>query len=468
MAFTEFYCRPDGSNLNAGSEDAASARLTYASGNWVAATGVFTVASGDPATDGVVVGDFASVYPDGSTVAVFVGRVTARDATTITVSLTAKSGTAPTDGTGNRTLKIGGAWKGPNGTEGFPFDFAAQPMMNASNDACRVNLKNTATYSITAAMTHAVANGPVFQGCSSTPGDGGRATIDGGTSGASYVLLTISADGSELVDVILQNNGATGTSSGLVTSAGASVRRCVVHDVRGSGFSLASSIAIECEAYNCNGVGFASINSTFLRCFSHNNSDSNVGGFVSGGNSSMVCIECIAAENGAHGFGFRGRWQNNYMLRCDAYFNGGHGLSIDPNTSSNAYYYVESCNFVRNGGAGVDDAEASLIHIVRLVNCGFGSGTMANTSGPVSGLDDWGAEEGSVIYPADVTPWVDPDNGDFRVSLAEAKGAGRGAFTQTAAGYAGTVGYPDIGAVQHQDAGGGGSGIGGRVIGMGF
>src|SRR4051812_30524080 len=122
MAFTEFACRSGGSNLNAGTRTGSStvpgtsADFTYASGTWVSATGVFTVASGNPSSDGVAVGDFASVYADGASVTTLVGRVTARTTTTITVSTSALSGTT-TDGTSNRTLKIGGAWKGPNAAE---------------------------------------------------------------------------------------------------------------------------------------------------------------------------------------------------------------------------------------------------------------------------------------------------------------------------------------------------------------
>ena len=194
MSFTEFCCRSGGSNLNAGTrtgnstEPGTAADLTYSSGTWVASTGVFTVASGNPQTDGVAVGDFASVYADGSTVTGFVGRVTARDTTTITVSLTAKAGTAPTDGTGNRTLKIGGAWKGPNGTDKFPFGTIASTLTNASSDPPRVNFKNDATYAITAALGPGTS-GIWYEGYTSSYSDGGRAIIDGGTSGASYYLL---------------------------------------------------------------------------------------------------------------------------------------------------------------------------------------------------------------------------------------------------------------------------------------
>jgi hypothetical protein len=74
---------------------------------------------------------------------------------------------------------------------------------------------------------------------------------------------------------------------------------------------------------------------------------------------------------------------------------------------------------------------------------------------------------GSVTYATDVTPWVDPTNGDFRINLAAAKGTGRGTFTQTASSYAGTVGYPDIGAAQSTGGGSGGA-IGGGNLSGGF
>lgn len=61
---------------------------------------------------------------------------------------------------------------------------------------------------------------------------------------------------------------------------------------------------------------------------------------------------------------------------------------------------------------------------------------------------------GSVTYASGVTPWSAPSTGDFRITLAAARNAGRGAFTETASGYAGAIGYPDIGSNQHLDSGG--------------
>lgn len=465
MAFTEFYAQTTGSNLNAGSTTTDAATFTYASGSWVQSTGVFTVASGDPATDGVAVGDWASVYPDGSSVGVFVGRVIARDATTITVSLTAKSGTAPTDGTNNRTLKIGGAWKGPNAAEAFPFGFVQSTMTNASGDIPRVNLKTGTNYSITAAMTHA-NNGPMrFEGYTSSTGDGGRAIIDGGTSGTSYVLLTCSATHVVLRSLIFQNNGATGSSAGLVISGARSLATsCVVNSVRGHGFSLtgAGASTRECEAYTCNqsntantaGFSLGNTGGGAIRCISHDNSGSNSKGFFSS-NTENYLIDCIADTNGSDGFASAVSFaQSFFFFGCEFYNNAGDGIEVNNSTGS-VMLIVENCNFIKNGGWGLlGSGTAAKTGIIR--NCGFGTGTQANTSGNISAMG--GVEElGSVNYATDATPWVDPANGDFRINLAAAKGTGRGAFTQTASSYAGTVAYPDIGAAQHFDDGNNGN-----------
>src|SRR5690606_30077270 len=124
MAFTEFYIQSTGSDLNAGSTTADAASLTYAGGTFVRATGVFTVASGDPVADGVVVGDWVSIYTTaGATTTKYVAQVTARDATTITTSTTAKYGanTNVSESAGATTLKVGGAHASPEPWAGNGF-----------------------------------------------------------------------------------------------------------------------------------------------------------------------------------------------------------------------------------------------------------------------------------------------------------------------------------------------------------
>ena len=464
-AFTEFYCRAaDGSNLNAGSTNAAAASFTYASGSWVASTGVFTVASGNPSSDGVAVGDFASVYPDGSTVGVFVGRVTARDTTTITVSLTAKSGTAPTDGTNTRTLKIGGAWKGPNAAEIFPGAFVAGTMTNAAGDVVCVNMKNGTSYAVTASIAHTVA-GPVrWEGFTTTAHDGGMAVIDGGVAGASYSLLnTTTSTFNEWVNIIFQNNGLTGCASMVTASGTGRFFRCVFTGSRGNGAAIGVAVFFEeCEFYgnnlsntaNTGGLAGGGSMIFIFKCIFHDNAGSNnLGVAYSGGSGIMVIEQCIFDTNGNDGIRMSGLGGIMRISHSDFYNNVGSGINSAAGAGT-SMLILENCNFVKNGGWGINRSGSSLM-VGAFRNLGFGAGTQANVSGNIaagiSGVDTIN----TVNYVADVTPWVDPANGDFRISLATAKGTGRGAFTQTAAGYTGTIGYFDVGAAQHKDSGGG-------------
>lgn len=459
MAFTEFYCQTSGSNLNSGSTTTDASTLTYASGTWVNATGVFTPASGNPVTDGVAVGDFASVYPDAETQAVFIGRVTARDATTITVSLTAKSGTAPVDGTTNTTLKIGGAWKGPNGTSGFPWAFVEGTMINASGHVMRVNMK-AQTYSKTTITTHSGDNGVIwFQGYTTVPGDGGRAIIDGGTSGASFRLLDISGKSIVLADMTFQNNGASGSADLMNVTGNENIfLRCLYRDCRGTGILVnavthfASCEFTACNQSNTSGKGGFQVltsGSIIYRCFSHHNLGSNsTGGFF---DQSMLIYASVFAENGNDGASSGGDVNQTYM-NCDFYKNGRHGLNMLAQTAM--AFSAINCNFVDNVQYGLQTATTAKNG--RVINCGFGAGTMANGSGNINEVTPSLFISGNIDYDDDVTPWVDPDNGDFRINLAAAKNAGLGEYLQIDdAGYAGTVAYPDIGAGHHLDSGGG-------------
>jgi hypothetical protein len=457
MAYTEFYCNAStGDNLNAGTTE-GSPTLSNTGGSWVQSTRVFTC-SGSPDLSGITNSMYASVYADGASAPTgYVAKITAVDdgAKTITLSATILAGTAPTDGTNTRTMQVGGVWKGPNAASGFPFGFVVTALSTATNQNPRVNFKNNATYDITAAMT-ADDNGPlVWQGYSSTAGDGGKATIDGGTAVAGYVLLTLSGNNQVLADFILQNNGNSGSSTGLVFS-GSEINaiKVVVHDTRGAGFgNTGTSVIVECEAYGCNQTN-ASNNGGFLltatcnatRCISHNNSGSNSHGFRLSNTSQITLTNCIADTNGSDGFNSACSGAT-VLISCDSYNNTGDGIDIS--NSSEGLFYIENCNLIDNGGWGINGSGSSTRNGA-VVNCAFGAGTAANASGTTTGLKQM-SESGSVTYASNITPWVDPANGDFRINLAAAIGAGRGAFTQTQASYTGASSSPVIGACQVAD-----------------
>lgn len=453
MAYTEFFVQTTGSDMNGGSSTSDSAAYTSTNGNYNGGT-TFTPTDGSTPASSVNVGDFASVYNDGATAPVYVARVTAVAAGAngaITLSTTAKSGTAPTSSATARSIKVGGAWKGPNAATFHPFGFITNALTNASGDYPRVNFKSGTNYAITAAMTHSNAGPIYFQGYTSSAGDGGRATIDGGTSGASYTMLTFNVSQITLRDLIFQNNGASGIASGLVSSGAGSIERVVVNSTRGNGFQISgSSTLLECEAYGCNqsntssfyGIGIGT-GGLAVRCVSHDNSGSNAAGFRSL-NTGAVFLDCVADTNGATGFSLA----NGANLNgCVAYNNTGPGVTC---SNSSAFYLLGNCVLSQNTTYGVNNTGST--SNVRLSNCAYYS----NTSGQTNGAVD---TSGAITLSGD--PFTAASTGDFTLNNtagagAACRGTGRGAFTETQASYTGTVGYPDVGAAQSQASGGSG------------
>lgn len=453
MAFSELYCdSTTGSNLNAGFPIGGIYPITsiggaYLRGGGAGGTDRFTAGSGTPFSN-ISNDDAVSIYLDAASApTTFIGRITAHTNTTLDISLTAIAGTRfATTGSGV-TAKVGGAWLGPTGTSGFPFNFVTNTLTNINGDIPRINLKGTSN--VTSAITHSLTGPIVFQGMTTNPDDGGRWILDGGISGVSYTVLTISGTNVELRDTIIRNNGATG-QAGIFVSSGTSclLERIITNSCRGGGITATGNYGqlVECEAYACNqanasgGSGIRIANSsTCLRCISHDNVGSNSIGFIL--SNASTAIACIADTNGLDGFNCNTAGFTVVVKNCDCYNNGGAGVKLINNV--NNLLIVENCNLIKNGTYGVINSGSS--SLVRLSNCGFGAGSQANLSGPTSGVMD---VSNSITYADDITPWIDPVNGDFRLNLATAKGTGRGTFTQTASGYAGTVAYPDVGAVQ--------------------
>lgn len=171
MAFTNFYLIAGGAgsaDINAGSSIGA-AQATTTNGNWNAATGVFIAASGTPFAS-TIVGDYASVYVDGATVTLFVGRVTAvTSSTQITVDVTTiKYGAAiPTTSATARSCTINGSWN----TEQV---LAAGGLATFTvPQSTKINIKGnlTLTANRTISMAGATTTPLWFSGYNTTPGD---------------------------------------------------------------------------------------------------------------------------------------------------------------------------------------------------------------------------------------------------------------------------------------------------------
>lgn len=461
--YTEFYIQTTGDNLNSGSTADNAATFSAASGyftnNTTATTCTFFKSGLNPVAGGVTNGAWASVYTNGQIATAWIATVTAADDTadTVTMSLTAKAGNLPsTDETGVMSIKVGGAWKGPGGHTGdtgyaatntFPFALVANTITNSSGIP-RINIKGGTTYSITNGLIVANA-GPIrFQGYTTTPGDGGKATIDGGTVYPGYALLTCTGNYEEWADVIFANNGVVGSTDGIAGGGNDCVFvRCVIHDISKNGILPSGSgwSAWECEAYACgkgNGSGVVAFNGLqCYRCIAHDNTGSSIAGFyISTGG---ILVNCIADSNGRQG-AVAGPSASGTatIINCDFYNNTYAGISL-----SGGNVNIENCNFANNG-SGITNTAALSGRVGRIANCGFGTGTAANTYGTITNL--FGPLiRGCFEYSANALPWTDAPNGDFRINLTAAKATGAGGFTETAGSYAGTVGYPDIGAAQN-------------------
>lgn len=458
-SFTEFYCVPSGdatNNLNSGTDTNLSARVVFGSGTFVRSTGVFTPDSGNPASSNIVVNtDFASIYTtSGASTSTFIALVTGTNATTVTVSLSAIGGSTNnvSETASASTLKIGGSWRGPSNTVTFPFGFTAFTMTNSAGNNPRVNFKNNQVYAITAVMTHSLA-GPVrWQGFTTTAGDLGRATVDASGAGASPIgMLSLSGGSHELYDFIFSTNGTSGSGGVTAVSIGSrcAAVRVAVHDTRESGLATAGNAVLfsECEAYRCGQNGSANkaaISSSgaalYERCYAHDNWSNNVVGFASSGNNAMD--GCISANNA---IGARQSDTGGFLIRGSDFYKNTNGFDIS--TALATHILLENCNFIANVQNGINCSGGFPLRVGRIINCGFGTGTAANATNIVSGLQ--GIEvSGSVNYASNVTPWNAPDSGDFRITLTAAKSAGLGAYP---AGISTTVAYPDIGAAQASD-----------------
>lgn len=462
--FTEFYCRADGTNINAGSTTNAAAVYAYDAGNWTNATSKFYLSGAD--LSGVTVDMWASIWTNSPapTNAVYVARITAVDDVNdvLTFSATAKAGTLPGDSVGGASVRVGGAWFGAYGTVNFPWAFAAGTLQNLTGNPPRVNVWSGYSNSITAQITSAGAGPITYQGYTTTPGDGGKGIIDGG-GGAFTVISFGGGDGCSIVDMIAQNSAATGAWIGLnVSGAGTEVIRCVGRNVSGQGIKSASTgqLFVECEAYNCNkgnnaslGAIAASGSSTYLRCIAHdNNYGANCHGFAMG-NVSATFINCLSISNGGSGFLIATTVGNGYaaLIGCDSISNAVHGIYLF--SASPQIDYIENCNLIANTGYGISSFTngVAATRIGCVVSNYFGSGTQANTLGTVGPnvLSTNGCLVlGTSQYAADTTPYVNPSAWNFSLTnTASSYSGGRGIFTQWATNGP-TIAYRSVGAAQ--------------------
>jgi hypothetical protein len=441
MSYTEYCAKTGGSKLNAGTLDGSSTEpsttpfATYNSGTWANPT--FTVSSGNPVTDGVVVGMFAALN-NGGTEALYIARITAVTSTTITL---AGSGWGSVPASGTLNLRVGGAWPIPNGTDWWPFTLtrATSGGKDATGRPIRVNLKSPGSpVDITGGGTYSTNGENVtYQGYGSSYGDGTKIYFLGPATGTSFVMLTLSSFNHILADIHFDRNGSSGANHLVVCGNDSVFYRCRFSRSRHRGLANSnSSVIVECmfdqnnqsNSGDSGGLHTVGGGTLVLRCVSVNNVTEGFGG------GNYYAVNCIAANNGGLGFS-----SPRAAINCCSYNNTNSGIRYDSRS------YIENVNVLKNGGYGLQaNSINGVFPVVR--NVGYGAGTQANVGGSVDTNHIISADEaGGFFYPSGETPWNDPINSDFRLIHDLSTGTGRGRYHPDF--NVANIGYPDVGAV---------------------
>ena len=447
-ATTDFFIDvTNGSNLNSGSSSNAAASFTFTSGTWDG-TSLFTATGAD--LSAIVTNTmWASVYVDGATNTAYIGRIEAVDDAldTITVSTTAKIGTAPTVGASTRSIKVGGCMMGPRAAGTWPFNTFAATATNAAGDTSRVLIRGGSNHVMTAGVGHNVAGPIIWEGYTSTPGDGGRWTLVG-TNGAAFIPFTASCSDNTFLNWNVTNNFTSGTTVDNISISGAEnvFRRVGSYNARRSGFGVyGPSLLVEIETSGC-GVGSATLGSIYLqdagsriiRAFIHDNSCDGL--YIA---QASVAQDCILSNNQRNGL-ISSSITHTYVSGCTIYSNAWNGIQLIGTSLQNIH--VNNTLLFRNVTNAIGSTGTSLVLGV-IENCLFGAGTQASATN-IFNLPS--VQTFRLLTNAvDTTPWIDPANGDFRLATGSiARGAGAGGFLTNTSYGVNMVGYPDIGAVQ--------------------
>lgn len=322
---------------------------------------------------------------------------------------------------------------------------ASPGMAGAAHIGSNVIYKKSGTYSITNSSSNV---------------SGGRITLTGGTGTAPTRLIgynatrddygtkpILQASGISSVAII---TGASHTNVENITVDGASLTSirgftgvdvlwlCKAMGCTNSGFD-ASVLHLACEATGCGTAGSAfqpASTSIFIGCNAHDNT-------VTGFNGVGTYIDCISESNSGgstDGFNNAASGTAKYY-NCTAYNNGRHGFQKQGGGSRGEYM---GCLSYGNASNDFDTSEASDSGCL-LIKCAG-----VNVDAQILRNLNF------VTLSAD--PFTSGAAGDLSLNTTAGGGAAcraAGIFGAFPGGT--TTGYRDIGAVQHQDSGGGGS-----------
>lgn len=276
--------------------------------------------------------------------------------------------------------------------------------------------------------------------------DGTKPSINANSTAASVSIFKATA-----TTVQFRNLAVDGTGTAIrgfeSTANYCSFVKCKASNCANSGFvtSNQTNVAILCQATGCSTSGNAFNGATgarFIDCEAWANS---VSGFrnISGG----ACINCISSANTGSADGFVVD-HSTTIVNCVSYGNAGAGFTITGNGPLTTVF--QNCIAEGNTGAGwkTDGVSWGIV----LIHCAAYNNSAAYTASQLTAFSLI-----NFVTQSAGSYFTNAASGDFSLNST----SGRGALLR-GTGFPGTyqrgltVGYADIGAAQHQDAGGGG------------
>lgn len=346
---------------------------------------------------------------------------------------------------------------------------AGLALMTAAGDILYV--KNSATYTLTASAGYPASGGSLtarslIEGYTTTPGDGGRPLITSATDG---VHLFNNGDGTERSYLTWRNLRISHTAStrgnGWRASFGStnyprlenvSIDGCAVGFE--DNYQAIGLVVSKCEIKNCTSHGLYSAYG--VRVFGSEIRNNGGDGVRMAWQDTTWPYEfesSIIAGNSGYGINFsltgNGTQGGPHVRRCVIWGNTSDGVRTAETTDQARTTFVNNVIGL-NGGYGINLGPSTAKND-NWCALNWGNAYYSNTSGPRNNL---AAGTGDVTLSAD--PFTDSSGGDFSLNSTAGGGAACRAAGFPGAFPAGLVtGYADIGAVQHQDSGGGGGGV---------
>lgn len=322
----------------------------------------------------------------------------------------------------------------------------------------KVWVKASATYSITAAQAVFTTNGSsllwiTYEGYTTTRGDGGQVTVQR-SSGSTISLLSGSGSFHSLINFIA--DGASGTAiTGINPTGGTSVylQNCKALNCTTAGFTITTARAqmINCLATGCSGTASFNITALAPYVLGCRATGGTCPGFIFNMNNTNggFCSRCISDNNtGGSSQGFK---VNNGMTmqftQCAAYANGSDGILFDTTTASTCVDggSIIGCILVGNTGFGINANAANVPFLAADYNFFYNNTGGARNNLPAGTHDVTGSGD----------PFANGASNDFTLNNTTGAGAACRAASWPGALQSGGQGYLDMGALQHQDSGGG-------------